>query len=105
MMPKLKVCFGGDAVPTPVATRMPSMCLLLLRHQVPQRQIIHDVFDIFDPVLQTIATASQTVVLEVEDLEACMQVLDELIDQQRTLVIAEGDSITSETCLSHALVM
>jgi hypothetical protein len=34
-----------------------------------------------------------------------MQVLNELVDQQRTLVVAEGDSIASETCLSHALVM
>jgi hypothetical protein len=55
--------------------------LLLLRHQIPQRQIIHDVLDILDPVLQAIATATQAVVLEVEHLEPSVQVLDELVDQ------------------------
>jgi hypothetical protein len=81
------------------------MCLLLFWHQVPQRQIVHDILDILDPVLEPIATAAQTVVLEVEDLEASVQVLDELVDQQRTLVVAEGDSIASETCLAHLSVI
>lgn len=82
----------------------PLLRLLLLGHQVPQRQIIHDVLDVLNPVLQSIATAAQTVVLEVENLEACVQVLDELVDQQRTLVVAEGDGIASETGLISFLV-
>jgi hypothetical protein len=61
--------------------------LLLLRHQIPQREIIHDILHILDPVLQPVAAAAQAVVLEVEDLETSMQVLDKLVDEQWTLVI------------------
>jgi len=62
--------------------------LLLLRHQVPQREVVHDILYILDPVLQPVAAAAQTVVLEVENLEASMQVLDELVDEERALVVA-----------------
>jgi hypothetical protein len=73
--------------------------LLLLWHQVPQRQVIHDILDVLDPVLQPVAAAAQAVVLEVEDLEARMQVLDELVDEQRSLVVAERDSVASKASL------
>jgi hypothetical protein len=60
----------------------PSLRLFLfLRHQVPQRQIIDNVFDILDPVLQAIAAAAQAVIFEVEHLEASVQVLDKLVDE------------------------
>jgi hypothetical protein len=71
----------------------------LLRHQVPQRQIIHHIFHILDPILQPIAAAAQAIVLEVQHLEASEQVLDKLVDEQRALVVAEGDSIASKAGL------
>jgi hypothetical protein len=74
-------------------------CLLLLRQQVPQRKIIHDILDILHPVLEPVAAAAQAVVLQVEDLEAGEQVLDELVDQQRALVVAERDGVACETGL------
>jgi hypothetical protein len=71
-----------SASSTPEGTRFRLLrLLLLLRHQVPQRQIIHNILDILDPVLQTITAAAQAVVLEVEHLEASVQVLDELVDE------------------------
>jgi hypothetical protein len=68
----------GAAAGTRSASRRLS---LLFRHQVPQRQIIHNVLDILDPVLQAVTTAAQAVVLEVEYLEASVQVLDKLVDE------------------------
>jgi hypothetical protein len=73
--------------------------LLLLRHQIPQRQIVHHILHILDPVLQPIAATPQAIVLQVENLEASVQILDELIDEQRALVVAESDSVTCKTCL------
>ena len=75
------------------------LLLLLLWQKVPQRQIVHNILNIFDPVLEPIATATQAVVLQVEDLEASEQVLDELVDQQGTLVITECDGIACKTGL------
>jgi hypothetical protein len=90
--------------PAPLPHITPDGCFalrlfLLLWQQVPQRQIVHDILNVLDPVLEPIAPTAQAVVLEVENLEACMQVLNELVDQQRTLVVAESDSIASEAGL------
>jgi len=62
--------------------------LLLLRHQVPQREVVHDILHVLDPVLQPVAAAAQAVVLEVENLKASVQILDELVDEERALVVA-----------------
>lgn len=77
---------------------------LLLGHQVPQRQIVDDILHVLDPVLQPIATTSQAIVLEVENLEASMQVLDELVDEQRALKVPKRDGIASESSLLVASV-
>jgi hypothetical protein len=77
---------------------------LLLRHQVSQRQIIDNILHILDPVLQSIATTSQAVVLEVENLEASMQVFDKLVDEQRALIVPKRDGIASESSLLVASV-
>jgi len=82
----------------PIVERF-SSCLLLLWQEVPQREIIHNVLHILDPVLQSVTTAAQTVVLEVEDLEASKQVLDELVDEKRTLIVTKSDRVACETCL------
>ena len=84
-----------------LALRSIQICLLLLGHQIPQRKIIHDILNVLHPVLEPVAAAAQAVVLQVEDLEAGEQVFDELVDQQRTLVVAEGDGVACEAGL-HA---
>lgn len=75
-------------------------CLLLLGQQVPQREIIYNILHILDPVLQSVAAAAQAVVLQVENLEASEEVLDELIDEERTLVVTKSDRIACKASLS-----
>jgi hypothetical protein len=77
------------------------LLLALLRHQVPERQIVHHVFNVLNPVLQPVATAAQAIVFEVENLEARMQVLDELVDEQRALVVAESDGVACKAGLTR----
>jgi hypothetical protein len=76
------------------------LLLALLRHQVPQRQVVHHILNVLDPVLQPIAAAAQAVVLEVEHLETRMQVLDELVDEQRALVVTESNGVACKAGLS-----
>ena len=90
----------GSSIPSASPCRHLLLLLALLRQQIPQRQIVDNVLHILDSVLQSVAAATQAVVLEVEDLETRMQVLDELIDEKRTLVITESYCVTCETCLS-----
>lgn len=71
----------------------------LFRDQVAQREIIDNILDILHSVLESIAPPAQDVVLQVEDLEACEDVLDELIDENRSLIIAESDGIARKTSL------
>jgi len=89
-----------------VAPCKPLLLLLaLLGQQVPQRKIVDHVLHILNPVLQSVATTAQAVVLEVEDLETRVQVLDELVDEKRTLVITKSDGVTCKTCLSLSALM
>jgi hypothetical protein len=81
------------------------LLLALLGYQVSQREIVHYILHILDPVLQPVAAAAQAVVLEVEDLETRVQVLDELVDEKRTLIITESDGITCEACLPLLALM
>jgi hypothetical protein len=71
----------------------------LLRQQVPQREIVHHILHILDPVLESITAAAQAVVLEVEDLESREQVLDKLIDENRTLIVTERDGVAGKARL------
>lgn len=82
---------------------MPGASLLLfslLGDEISQRQIVDNILHIFDPVFEAVATTAQTVVLEIEHLEAGVQILDKLVDQKRTLVVTKRDSIACKTCLS-----
>lgn len=72
---------------------------IVLGQQIPQRQVIHHVLDVLDAVLEAVAPAAQDVVLEVEDLEAGEDVLDELVDEQWALVVAERDGVAREAGL------
>lgn len=63
------------------------LLLLLLRQKIPQRQVIHNILNVLDPVLEPVTAAAQAVVLQIENLEAGEQILHELVDQQGTLVV------------------
>jgi hypothetical protein len=71
----------------------------LLRQQVPQREIVHYILHVLDPVLEPIAAAAQAVVLEVEDLESRKQVLDKLVDENGTLIVTERDGVAGKARL------
>ena len=74
-----------------------SLLGLLLWNQIPQREVVNNVLDLFDlrlrlalvvflrdvdpyTVFDTVASAPQRVILQVEDLEAGVYILDELAD-------------------------
>lgn len=80
-------------------TALPYMHLLLLRQQIPQRKIIHNILHILDSVLETIAAAAQAVILQIQNLEAGEQVLHELVDQYGTLVVTKRNSIACQSSL------
>lgn len=62
---------------------------LVLREQSTQAQVIDHVLNLLDAVLDTITPLSQCIVLEIEYLEAGMDVLDKLSNLQRSSVVAE----------------
>ena len=95
----------GSSIPSASPCRPLLLLLALLGQQVPQRQIVDNVLHILDSVLQSVAAAAQAIVLEVEDLETRVQVLDELVDEKRTLVITKSDGVTCKTCLSLSALM
>lgn len=83
-------------LPTAMNLRLSS----LLRNQVAQREIIDDILDILHPVLESIAPPAQDVVLQVKDLEACEDVLDELVDEDGSLIVPESDGIARKAGLN-----
>lgn len=78
-----------------------SVLLFLLRNQVAQRQIIHNILHILDSVLQSIALPSQDVILQVENLEARKHIFDELVDEERALIVSERDGVARKTSLTQ----
>jgi hypothetical protein len=61
--------------------------------QIADNQIVADVLHLLDVVLEPVAPAPERVVLEVEHLEAGVDVLDKRADQLRPLEVALGDGI------------
>lgn len=61
---------------------------LVLWQQAAQAQIVDHILNFLDAVLDAVAALPQRVVLEVEDLEAGVDVFDELCDLQGTAVVA-----------------
>lgn len=53
-------------------------------------------------VLDTVASSSQGIILEVQDLEAGVEILDELTDLHRSLVISESHRVDREARLQFA---
>lgn len=64
-----------------------------LRRQPSQTKIVHHILDLLDTVLDAVAALAQSVVLEVEDLEAGVDVFDELADLHRLAVVALGHGV------------
>jgi hypothetical protein len=77
---------------------------LILGQQASQAEVVHHVLDFLDAVLDAVAALAQTVVLEVQDLEAGKDVFDELGDLRWPAVVAEGDGVAGETGLWSMLV-
>jgi hypothetical protein len=61
--------------------------------QSSQREIIHDILHPLDIVLDGISPLPQDIVLEIEQLEARKQVLDEGADDERQLEVAQRDGV------------
>ena len=83
---------------------LPLYYLLLLWNQVPQRKIIHNILHILNPVLQAIALPPQDVILQIQNLEARKHILNELVDEERALIVTERDGIARKTSLTRKLI-
>lgn len=49
-------------------------------YQIPQREIIHNILNFLDVIFDAVTSPSQRIILEVQNLEASVEVLDELTD-------------------------
>ena len=74
-----------------IAIFIPSCCSASVWYQIPQRKIVDNILNLLHIVLNAIASPSQRIVLEIQDLETSMEVLHELADLQRSLVVSEGN--------------
>lgn len=59
------------------------------RNQIPQREIIDHVLDLLDRVLHRVDPLAQNVILEVQQLEARVNILDEVADLDGKLVVSQ----------------
>src|SRR5437868_2267984 len=66
------------------------------REQVPKREVINNILHLLDGVLDRVDSFAQNVVLEVEHLEAGVEVLDEGADPHGQLRVAEGHRVHSQ---------
>jgi hypothetical protein len=53
-------------------------CRASFWYQIPQREIIDNILNLLDIVLDAIASPSQRIVLQVQDLETSMEILYKL---------------------------
>ena len=67
-----------------------------LWNQSSQAQIINDLLNLLNLILNTIASPSQRVILQVQNLETSMQVINELADLERSCEVAESDGVGGE---------
>lgn len=70
---------------------------LVFGRKTTQTQIIHNVFDLFDPILDPIAAFAKRVVPEIENLESRMHVLDELRNLHWSAVVPQSNRVAGET--------
>lgn len=68
-----------------------------LWHQAPQGQIVNHILDLLDLIFNAITPPPQRVILEVQQLEAGKQVLDELADSKRACEVAQRDRVGRKT--------
>lgn len=71
--------------------------LLCLGNQVSQRKIVDDILHLLDVIFDSVDLAAHNVVLEVEQLEARKQVLDEGADADGEADVAQGDGVHGQT--------
>jgi len=64
-----------------------------LWYQIPQRQIIHNILNLLDTIFDAITSPPQGIILEIQNLKASVDVLDELTDLKWSLVISQCDTI------------
>lgn len=70
--------------------------LSVLWRQATKAQIVHHILDFLHLVLDDITALAQDVVLQVQNLEASMDVLDEPTDLMRAVVITQSDGIACQ---------
>lgn len=66
---------------------------MLLRDQIPQRQVVHYILGLLDGVLDRVDPLAENIVFEVEDLEAGVQILDEAADLNGQGRVAQRDAV------------
>lgn len=64
--------------------------------KIPEREVVHDVLHLLHIVLDTVTPAPQRIILQIEDLEAGVDILDKLADVQRPLIIAQRNGVDSQ---------
>lgn len=76
-----------------------SSTLLLLWHQSSQTEIVDHILNLLDTVLDAIRPLTKRIVLEVQNLEAGMDMLDEFGNRDWARVIALSDAVAGKTGL------
>ena len=76
---------------------------LVFRRQPSQTQIVHHILHFLDPILDAITALPERVVLQVQDLEARVDVLDELADLQRPAIVSQRDRVARKASLKKCI--
>jgi hypothetical protein len=78
----------------PIAVAVPVFSGAFGRNQIPQGQVVHHILDILELILEAIGSLSQSVVLQVQHLEAGVQVPDETTDTTRTSKVSVNNRVS-----------
>lgn len=71
-------------------------CVFSSLQQSADRQVVDDFLDFLDIILESVKAFTQSVVLEVEQAEAAVDVSDESLQHQNTRVVAKCDGVGCE---------
>lgn len=72
---------------------------LRLLHETSQAKIVDHILDLLDSILDPIRPLPEGVVLQIEDLEAGVEVFDKVRYCQRASVVAECHAVSCQTSL------
>lgn len=81
-----------DDAPVP-NTFLRTFLLSTFRCQPSETEVIHNILHLLDLVFDNVTTLPQSVILQIEDLKASMDVLDELADQEWPQEVTKRDGI------------